>query len=765
MRTRIEILKNETWIELTLKKESIRYNVLCNKIGELENRRISHSNTLSLPYVSENIIALDINAFSPVLMAEALNKKFKARYYVKDKLLQEGYLVINNTVRGDINVNFIDEALAITDQWGKTTFKQLLLQLVNDPLAFTKSVINSNYMNNLVALSEYSTDRNSMIMTTSAVVCDSGDDSSIQQKVAFIAKYPNSLNNIGDKFQKDKDQIRKKDFFNPLQSRPIFSMFSFLYLVTQAYGYKLKLDLSVSFELLRDSYMTSKGVSTSTPIDEVTIASNPTTRDYQAPQFWTHFSLFPSSAFYEHFFVYEDTPVTFNSYGMKTGIASKTPNEVQNYVPSTSYFNIRENLFIQKCIVQIEPTPYIGDVIWTGEITSPTPESRFSFENFITLSVWKTATGQTIEAPFITEFFTELTPKKTFKVVGNKSQLNNTPPEAVTFVGLVLRVVVKHTGVWALAIPNLANMKFIEKTLPKGVTQLDSFGQYIYDTTNLLEFSPDTAIKDLLSNCLQQQGILLSFEKDEKGIQNIAKLFTYGAYRQRVKEAQSGLQGKYYDWSEYHLKNISSLFNTDYGAKYGELNEVSLSDPFPGNISNIKISTNIVNKGFQSKLPPLMSNKTSSFKDISSVTVIGDTDTYFEYENKGQGLVRAELGELLPGNKTQCHAEQTNDFVAGGPIFAVSNIIYPPIVSIEDIETAVETEDFLPPGIKEWYHLVDVAVRSQATFLLPLLVIKTFDISFPIYVESLGGFYIVEQIGEYIDNTTPVKVDLIKLPL
>jgi len=129
MKNRVEIFKDNRWIELVLKEDKIKYNVLSNKISNFEQRRISHSNTFSLPYVSENIIALDINVFSPVLMAEALNKKFPARYFIKDKLSQVGFLVINNTIRGEINVNFIDEALVITDEWGKTTFKQLLHQL------------------------------------------------------------------------------------------------------------------------------------------------------------------------------------------------------------------------------------------------------------------------------------------------------------------------------------------------------------------------------------------------------------------------------------------------------------------------------------------------------------------------------------------------------------------------------------------------------------------------------------------------------------
>lgn len=114
--TRIEILKGNVWKKLRVRdSRSIKYNALINKIGNTDSREISHTNTFSLPRVFENTDALGINVFSPKELALALNSKFVARYYIEDKLIQVGFLIINNTSRGSINVNFIDGALDITE--------------------------------------------------------------------------------------------------------------------------------------------------------------------------------------------------------------------------------------------------------------------------------------------------------------------------------------------------------------------------------------------------------------------------------------------------------------------------------------------------------------------------------------------------------------------------------------------------------------------------------------------------------------------------
>lgn len=750
MVTRLEIFKNNQWIKLVLKVDSIKYNTLSNKIGNFEQRRISHSDTFSLPYVSDNIIALDINVFSPILIAEALNRKYLARYFVRDKLLQSGYLVINNTVQGEINVNFIDEALVITDEWGRITFKQLLGQLGDTPENFPKSVISSSFMDNINILKNYTISKTERVLNTPSCFC-SGDDPSIDGKEVFITRYPNPLNSIGDKFNIDKDGIRKLDSFNPYQSRPIFSIFSFIYIICQAYGYKLKLDSSVDFELLRDTYLTSKAVEESTPIEESFVTSTTTTISEGPSNYWNYdkhgIGTGDNEGWFEMFFLYPNNTPTVDEFGKKIGVASLTPSQI-GYVPSHVKTKTISPPLNYRCIVKIETDSFIGNVIWTADILPRTPLNRFSFNQFVAYSIWDDGFGNEIESVFNV---TTETVGRSFTATGDKSQLNNTPPGGVTFIGLIFHVIVRHEDEWYNDVPKILNMHFVEQVLPKGKVEFDAYGQYLASNVNLLNLSPDTSVKELLSNVLQQQGLLLTFDRDSNGVQNIVKLFTYGSYRNRVYEARNGELGKFYDWSEYHQKLVPPLFNTDYGTQYGEVNEISLSNPFSGNVGKIKISTNLTSKGYQTKLIPLVQNKTKSLDDISLVTTILNTDPYFEYTHKTQGLVKCSFDLYLPGTRLQYNAELAVSTIFSDPLPLVSNVIY--------------SDDFLPIGIKEWYYLIDVAVKGQATFLLPISVIRNFDISLPVYVVSLGGFYIVEEIGEYTDNLTVVKVDLIKLPL
>lgn len=753
-KTRVEILKNDTWVQLVLKEDKIKYNTLSNKIGNFEQRRISHSNTFALPYVSENIIALDINVFSPVLLAQALNKKYPARYFVRDKLVQRGFLVINNTLRGEINVNFIDQALTITDEWGRITFKQLLLQLGNSPGNFPKSVISTNFMNVINILKEYNTNKTTQIQNSPSSIC-LGDDPSIEGKEIFIARYPNLLNSIGSKFNIDSEGVRKLDGFNPFQSRPIFSIFGFIYIACQAFGYRLRLDPSVDFNLLRDTYLTSKAIEESTPLKDSLIRSQTSIIPVTNCQWWGYTKKNTNRGRYEHYFRYPDDIVTVDPYGKKVGVASYRPEELYGYQPSHMSNQIsyqRESLQNQNIVVQIEPTPFVGSVYWSGAITRRTPDDRFIWREIKANSIWLTNTNQVIESNFhLHTVETNAGDPRGFSAIGDKSQLDNPPPGANIFIGLTFRVTVEHThGYWD-DIPQMVNMHFTEDVLPKNKGTFDSYGQFLQNKTNLLDLAPDSSVKELLANVLQQQGLLLFFEKDSEGTQNIVKLATYGSYRDRVAEARAGQSNKFVDWSKYHQKLIPPLFNTDYGTQYGEVNEISLSNPFPGNAGRIQISTDITTKGFQTKLVPFVQNQTKALNDVTAVNAIINTVPYFEYTLESVGLVRCEFNEFLEGARLQYNAQSTTSGTTCSPLAKLSNVIY--------------SNDFIPIGIKEWYYLVDVAVRAQATFLLPISVIRNLDISLPVYIESLGGFYIIEEVEEYIDNVTLVKVNLIKLPL
>jgi len=209
--------------------------------------------------------------------------------------------------------------------------------------------------------------------------------------------------------------------------------------------------------------------------------------------------------------------------------------------------------------------------------------------------------------------------------------------------------------------------------------------------------------------------------------------FSYGHY-QLQKEA-----GNFSDWSKYLRKYGAPQFNTDYGSDYAKNNQLGLSSPYTGNSFILAMT----NQGADSKYKDFKTNLVKNFKDISGILSISGTNPYFEYKNLGLGLI--EIGSPITG--------LTQSRVNGAVQGSISSL-----ASMQNVNYAS-----VPPGIIEWYRLVDQAIRAEATFLLPIQVIRELDLSEPIYVEDLGGFYIIEEVAEYINAQTPVAVKLIKL--
>lgn len=238
MNTRIEILTENGWEKLRLRSgSSIKYNKLINKIANLSDRQISHTHTFELPKVHQNTKVLGINIFNRSEMAKALNRKYEAKYYVEDRVLQEGFLVINNTNSNSIKVNFIDSPLDIIDRWGVTTFYQLLQS--------DSTTIPADYVTAIDEMKNYSLSQSAIVTPLSEV----------GTRGYNLALYPNSLNTIGDKFNINDDGLRLVDTFNPYQSRPIFNAKSLFELACYVFGYTPEFDDSVDWDAVSKNYM------------------------------------------------------------------------------------------------------------------------------------------------------------------------------------------------------------------------------------------------------------------------------------------------------------------------------------------------------------------------------------------------------------------------------------------------------------------------------------------------------------------------------
>ena len=711
MNTRIEIFREGLWRQLRLRDgKAIRYNALINRIGKIDAREISHTNTFSLPSISQNTKALGINIFDPQSMARTLNSQFQAKYYVEDKILQQGFLIINNTIGGSINVNFIDEALEITEQWGSTTYNELIISKTIDKP--------SDYQDAINEMINYS-------MNKSEPLSNLGNVGSRGYK---LAEFPNNLNAIGDAFQKDEHGVRAVNTFNPYQSRPIFNAKALFDLACESYGYLPIYAPSVDWSLVKNTYMIDEGLGENQRDDKGLVFV-----DYPKIASIRHFARIDADDawFFWNPFVYPGGEVN-----------SLFPSWIEGWFRPPSWIVIPEaDLLSSRCIF----APNLvdsqdGEIRWRATVspnysTEPTGAIMVDIQG-----MWGTGgTGAQGDPTIVYQQMTPTVDNSTFGTADftiDKAQIPlSKPANGINFIGfMALRYIARAEVPVPLMDPyvDLIDAYVTEKSLEVGAVAYDDFGQYLSPATNLTHAAPRTSVKDLMSAYMQKDGILMRIDSLTKTI----KFFTYGHYQDQ-KEA-----GKFSDWSKYYQKHNSPKFNTDYGSSYFKRNQIGLSSPYTGN----SFILTMANQGADSKFKDFGKNLVKNFKDIEGILKINNTAPavpYFEYKNTGLGLI--EKGTSLE-NLTQVRADGT---VQGS---------LPSLTSMQNVNYAT-----VPPGITEWYNLVDRAVKAEGTFLLPVNVIRELDLSEPIYVEGLGGFYIIEEVAEYVNAQAPVLVKLIKL--
>ena len=217
---------------------------------------------------------------------------------------------------------------------------------------------------------------------------------------------------------------------------------------------------------------------------------------------------------------------------------------------------------------------------------------------------------------------------------------------------------------------------------------------------------------------------------------NTVEIFTYASYgTQRTNGAIA-------DWSDYHLEYMSPNFNTNYGNRYAVRNKIGLKDPYIGNSVDWFLGNQVAN----SKLKEFAEDFNSQFGDITNMVQTNYTNNpYDEFSIEGASMVEFNINL---GAMTQRRFDNSTQ---GGSIINVPNLIN---VNYSQ----------MPAGQGMWYTLIDESLRCKPTFLIPIKEIKLLDIKKPIYLNHLGGFYIIEEIEQYVDDVTPVSVKLIKLP-
>jgi len=708
--TRIEILRSGLWRELRLQSEgAVKYNRVINRIGNIENRDLSHTNTFSLPYVDQNIKALGINVFNPTTMALALNSKHVARYYVEDKLLQQGYLIINNTYDGVINVNFIDEGLNIVEKWGSQTYRNLLEG------GGVGVSIPADYQAAIDEMTNYDMGKTSVLSPLSTVGARGYN----------LALFPNNLNTIGDIFQKDDTDARNPDnTFNPYQSRPIFNAKALIDLAVESYGYTPIYDPSVDWSRVEASYMNKANLNDNL-FDEGGLSTIVQPENSVSFYYYKSTTPFPGP---------NDFKTTVNH---ATTIDAVKPSDIPNWVDPPNFLSEPTpgvnpgSYYTQRCVYKPRiADSLLGTIDFSFSITIAGSSGGFQTRN--QYIAWE-GTGASPSVKFTTLNFSSIISDTTtdFDAVINKSVFDpaNAPANSNgKAIGFIMQKSLQNvTGAYDFLILNTA---ITETYVPGGVIAYDEFGQYISNSITLTYAAPEETIKKLIAGIMKEEGILMNINNKTKEI----TFFSYGKYQTRRENDE------FVDWSDLLLRYRPPTYNTDYGNNYARLNSIGLQSPYSGNTATIALN----NQGEDSKYKDFTQNYSKLFKDVSGISNIDFTTTpYFEYKNLGLGLT-SQSGTL--GLLTQRRADGTTQGTFSG-LAAISNQNY----------------GIAPYGIQEWYKLIDEAIRVETSFLLPVLDVGDFDLSIPVYVEELGGFYIVEEIAEYTNSQTPVRVKLIKL--
>jgi hypothetical protein len=670
--TRLEILKNGNLIPLKLNEnEPISYNAVLNRIGKVDSREISGSNTFPIPWIHQNIKALDLNIFNAADLADALNKKYEALYYKNDLIFKKGFVVINNMKDGIININFISQALVITSQWGSTTYKQLL-----DDDDMPRSI---EMRNAILEMREYNLPRDAVATPLS----------NITGKTYPLSLFPNNLNQIGDQFQICDGGERENNSFNPYQSRPIFNAKAFMELACESYSFTPIFDESIDWTVIDKTYMVTDGLDKSQYSEvslDVSIYSNEMTFTDGNLSY-----LDPSTGDWQI-----------------AGLAA-FPEEIQQ--------DGNEFLF----------HPLVDDAnvgIMEFKVTSaPSPVGYYSKIQARTVY---TQSGSSL--PLITEIgFSENSNILSL----DKSLLNTVPAGGIEFLGIQVMCVF---GGYSNGNEKPFFVQTSESYFPEGAIAYDEQKQFVPEDIDLTYAASNETISSLMNGLMQKQGMLMDVNVDKKEVY----FFSYLKYKTQK------LNGVYRDWSKYLLEHNNPKFNTNYGNNYAILNKIGLSSPYPGNFTSIILGTQYANL---SKFKEYQENFVKQFKDVKSVVKILHTASpYTEYGTSGASLVALDDNTTI-GNLTQIRYDKSTQGT-------LTNLT--PIHNVNYFQT--------PDGVFEWYSLIDTSIKCEPSLLLPLDEIINLDLSIPVYLEQLGGYYIIEEVKEYIDSKTIVKVSLIKLP-
>ena len=811
--TRLEILKDGVYVSLKLRdNQPIRYNNVINKIGRVDVREISHSNTFSIPYIYHNIDALGLNEFNVHKLAVSLNKKYDAKYYKEGILLQIGYIVVNSSDGDEIKLNFIDGALGLTQIWGSTRYIDLLRS--GNPS------IPADYQTAIEEMRDY-TLANDEVATHL---------SNIPNNDYPISLFPNSLNCIGDKFQEYHDGLRPDDSFNPYQSRPIFNAYAFMNIICEAYNYTPIFNDSIDWDIIKKTYMVADGLDKSEKENGGLEIIEHSRIDSTEP----HYSTVNAFGNVYSYQVAMEFPAD-------VGI---TPNSVDNFpsnplgikTPGDSFFSKR-SLFVPN----LDET--VGEITFRGSASSEYIDQELVNEgDFATTTFW-TATGTatisgvgdfvdqtnssiaqnnilgSVLGVYQLEYEVVSTNGGQLRLSGTNSAFGTTNiPSATTgvkrvsllnnggsnlifnnnssFIGEIDNISLKKVyhpvyAVWKNSTNGLApiivpvpiledssNFLFINVTIDKNYfddtpAQADANGLIgLYITNDGSSLFPDVGQMTFMqvTETYSPPGIV-SYDPDTLEFLQENIDLTYATPKENITKLLTGLMHK-----EGMLMNIDHVSKEVEFFSYSSYKVKANSGDF---YDWSKYLQEYVNPDFNTQYGQqyAITNRlglSDPYLGNTVDVVLGNQSTQSKYKEfkenylkdfKDVKKVDNVLNSIVP--YVEYEVSGTSLVEHEGNLGSLDNLDwdknnYGNLFGLPYIQNVNFT--VVPDGVSWWYSLIDNSVRAKPTFLLPVEIASKLDLRKPIYIGQLGGFYILEELEGYQDSSTPVRAKLIKIP-
>jgi len=716
----------------------VSYNSIMNKIGNLSTREISHSNTFSIPKTVTNNRILNLNEFNYDSLARGLNEKFRAQTLFDGVKIGDYYLVINKTDDKDIKINLLDKSYDLLDKWRSITFHEILTNS-SYYTGFPQS-----YQDQLLSLKEYEW------------YLDEGIAQIPSINGTPICWFPNTVNQVGDSFNTEQpfggsaseEEGRRLEmgYLNPAQSRPIWNVYKFLEMVCLAFGYTISYGSEVNQTDLKQLGIVSPDAnksSTSTVEDrDFTIVNSSEILPIES---YTFIEIVNG----------EDPPDLRYEYGCVygsgvSGLKIVTPSSLLTSIPDAeTLLGAFDGFFVSPDGVEawktsgcmITPDVVAEDTELTYEhdldprigVTiqqNPGVGSEIGFKD-TRFSLWKNASGNVAAVLRTT---TDNLMGEMAKAPSNFFQSDFIGVVQITYYRWGYIDQSNYTQITPL--PHLVNYSVREQYSEVIGDNINDVDEYVVDegTTDLTFGAPRTKILELVSGILKYRGLILNINQEDETV-----LVT--SYTDILN---NGTLGNYIDLSDEFLPNLKSTFNTDFGKDFGKVLDIGLRTPFPGNKSPYDLP---FTNGVELKYADSVEYLNSTYSDIIKLLQIRNPgfSEFLEVSADSLSLVKYISNITDRGIYNSDTSYLTNPYM---------NSAY---LSFSNTDSAT---------LHSWLDLIAKGVKVTAKFSLSVSKYNSIanNMDFPVYIQGLRGFFIVDEIKEYNGSDTITEIRLIKIP-